>query len=62
MTVPSEDITFCGFNCPNTKCDRNNKNIKQYWLDHSYAYFTECEEYKQGRANEGRANESEVGL
>lgn len=41
--MPSEDITFCcKSNCSNTRCERNPKNIKQYWLDHSYAMFTDC--------------------
>ena len=38
----SEDITFCGSDCPNMKCERNRKNIKMYWLDHSFAYFEDC--------------------
>ena len=38
----SEDITFCGYDCPNKKCERNRKNIKQHWLDHSFAYFEDC--------------------
>ena len=44
----SEDITFCSkSDCKNTKCERNPKNIKQYWLDHSYAMFTDCEYFKE---------------
>ena len=40
----SEDITFCSNSrCKNTKCERNQKNIKQHWLDHSYAMFTDCD-------------------
>jgi len=42
--MSSEDITFCGYaKCPNKNCERNQSNIKQYWLDHSFALFTECE-------------------
>lgn len=48
----SEDITFCGHrNCPNITCDRNSKNIKQTWLDHSYAYFNDCEYHKTESQN-----------
>lgn len=43
----SEDITFCSkSDCKNTKCERNPKNIKQYWSDHSYAMFTDCENWE----------------
>ena len=42
--MTSEDITFCSkTDCRNTNCERNQKNIQQHWLDHSYAMFTECE-------------------
>lgn len=44
----SEDITFCSKpDCKNTECERNQSNIKQYWLDHSYAVFTDCEYFKE---------------
>ncbi len=44
----SEDITFCSkSDCKNIKCERNPKNIRQYWLDHSYAMFTECEYFSE---------------
>ena len=46
--MSSEDITFCSnSNCRNTKCERNPKNIQQYWLDHSYAMFTDCENWEE---------------
>ena len=42
----SEDMTFCSnFECTKTTCKRNQKNIKQYWLDHSFADFRECENF-----------------
>lgn len=42
--MTSEDITFCSkSDCKNTKCERNQKNIQHYEIDHSYAMFTECE-------------------
>lgn len=40
--MPSEDMTFCAFDCDNKKCIRNNKNIKSFNIPHSYSYFTEC--------------------
>ena len=53
----SEDITFCSnFECANTKCERNQKNIKQYWLDHSFADFRECERFADMRKG-GEDNE-----
>lgn len=53
--MTSEDITFCSkSDCKNTKCERNPKNIQQYWLDHSFAYFDDCEY----RVNEAKDNES----
>jgi len=46
--MTSEDITFCSkSDCRNIKCERNPNNIKQYWLDHSYAMFTDCEYFKE---------------
>lgn len=52
--MTSEDITFCSKpDCRNTKCERNQKNIKQYWLDHSYAMFTECEYFKETSDEQG---------
>ncbi len=42
--MSSEDITFCAYDCSNTECIRNKKNIKQHWLDHSYSYFPECKD------------------
>lgn len=40
----SEDITFC-FNtrCKYTRCERNPRNIRLYWMPHSFARFEECE-------------------
>lgn len=46
--MASEDITFCSkLDCKNTKCGRNRKNIKQYWLNHSYADFPDCKDFKE---------------
>ena len=40
----SDDITFCFNNhCRNTGCERNPKNIKVPYRDHSFAFFKECE-------------------
>lgn len=40
----SDDITFCFNNkCKNTGCERNPKNIKAPYRDHSFAFFQECE-------------------
>lgn len=48
----SEDITFCSNSkCTDTKCERNQKNIKQYWLDHSFADFSECEKFADMRGD-----------
>ena len=45
----NEDITFCSkTDCKNTKCERNQNNIQQHWLDHSYAMFTDCEYFTDG--------------
>lgn len=41
----SEDITYCAYNCKNTKCKRNSKNIKQFNIPHSFAYFHDCNKY-----------------
>lgn len=40
----SDDITFC-FNtkCENKKCERNPKNIRVHYIDHSFAFFKDCE-------------------
>lgn len=40
----SDDITFC-FNtkCKNKKCERNPKNIQVPYIDHSFAFFKDCE-------------------
>ena len=35
----SEDITFCYADCNLLRCARNKKNIREYWMDHSFAYF-----------------------
>ena len=44
--MPSEDITFCGyFKCPNKKCERQQSNIKNYSIPHSFAYFHDCNKY-----------------
>lgn len=41
--MPSEDITFCGYNkCPMTNCFRNQANIKNPNALHSFAYFDDC--------------------
>lgn len=46
----SEDITFCSkSDCRNTKCERNQKNIQQHWLDHSYAMFIECPDWDSSK-------------
>lgn len=40
----SDDITFCFNNkCRNADCERNPKNIKVPYRDHSFAFFKECE-------------------
>lgn len=53
--MPSEDITFCGNDkCPNTKCERNSDNIRDYRIPHSFANFTECN-YWSDKGN-GKAN------
>ena len=40
----SDDITFC-FNtkCRNKKCERNPKNIKAPYREHSFAFYKDCE-------------------
>lgn len=49
--MPSEDITFCSKSaCKNLECERNQVHIKQFWMDHSYAMFTECEHFKENEA------------
>lgn len=41
----SEDITFCAnFNCSDTSCMRNPKNIRLL-IPHSFSLFTKCEKW-----------------
>ena len=51
--MASEDITFCmNSKCTNRKCERNPKNIKLHWLDHSYAMFPDCKNFKDEEERE----------
>ena len=43
----SEDITYCAYKCTKTKCERNFKNIKQFNIPHSFAYYDDCKEREQ---------------
>lgn len=43
--MASQDITFCAnFECEIDYCIRNPKNIRQPWLDHSFAYLEDTED------------------
>ena len=39
----SEDMTFCtNDECPVWQCERHQGRIRQHWMPHSYADFTDC--------------------
>lgn len=47
----SEDITFCAnFNCSDTSCYRNEKNIKMP-IPHSFGLFPDCPKWQYSGAN-----------
>lgn len=42
----SQDITYCGYNkCPYKSCERNQSNITDFRVMHSFAYFHDCDKY-----------------
>lgn len=61
----SDDITFCGNNCVDTKCRRHPTNIQDLSIPHSFAYLLGTEDCRQlhlmkARQHEARARECEV--
>lgn len=47
----SEDITFCAnFNCSDTSCYRNEKNIKMP-IQHNFGLFPNCQKWRYSGAN-----------
>ena len=57
----SEDITFCVNMRCKKRCERNPRNIRMYWMPHSFARFEECEYWdapEEVDESAGRADEN----
>ena len=50
--MPSEDITFCGSECNRKSCSRHPSNIRNYNIDHSFAYLQGSEYCEKEHQNE----------
>lgn len=45
----TDDITFCGSDCKNTKCGRHKNNMICPFIPHSFSDFSKvCESYNGG--------------
>ena len=52
----SEDVTFCANDkCPMINCCRNQQNIQNFNILHSFAMFTECEHWGDTADRKGGA-------
>lgn len=49
-----DDITFCSGDCDLTQCPRNQKNIRDHTIPHSYSVEIpeDCLKYKKGNNKE----------
>ncbi len=59
--MTSTDITYCGYSkCPMTNCFRNQANIKNHNVLHSFAYFHDCDMYPKDEYPKDKNHEADT--